>query len=207
MIRDYQKSDFATCSDLTNIVWDFDSHISSLALSELFQWMYTAGSLSNSNFCKVLELNGKVKGLLFGKIENMQTGQLRLSTFWLQLKLIVKLILMKEIPFKTKLSLFKMVHVHEVNRSKLESREISEVHLFIVDPEYQGMGWGKMLMNEFITACKKRNIKRFVLETDEESNYGFYEHFGFTRKGEFYSPLLYEYAGNSDVTYVYELYL
>jgi hypothetical protein len=44
-------------------------------------------------------------------------------------------------------------------------------------------------------------------ESDAESNYGFYEHLGFTIKGSFYSPLLQDFTNNEGKTYIYELML
>ena len=79
------------------------------------------------------------------------------------------------------------------------------MNLFVVDPESQARGWGRKLINEFIDACKNENIERIVLETDSESNYGFYQHLGFRIKGSFHSPLLKEFSGNTGETYIYEL--
>jgi hypothetical protein len=70
MIRDFQESDFGDCVHLVNKVWDFDKHFPPLALSELFQQIYTGSSLAESNFQKVVEENGRITGFLFGKIEN-----------------------------------------------------------------------------------------------------------------------------------------
>ena len=71
----------------------------------------------------------------------------------------------------------------------------------------QGKGWGKQLMNGFISACRNKKIKRIVLETDKESNLDFYEHLGFKSIGTFYSPLLKEFSGLSGDTFIYELLL
>jgi ribosomal protein S18 acetylase RimI-like enzyme len=207
MIRDYQPSDFDNCVNLVNKVWEFDKHFSPVELAKLFQRIYTGGSLAESNFRKVVEEKDQLKGFLFGKIENQMIPKSEFSGFLGQLKIILKLLSVKGAPFKRKWGYLKKINSHEINRRKVESRRCSEINLFVVDPESQGRGWGKKLINEFMAACQNLDIKRIVLETDRESNFGFYEHLGFKTKGSFYSPLLQEYSGESGETYVFELYI
>jgi len=207
MTRDYQKSDFAACQTLVNKVWEFDSHFHPPALSKLFQKIYTGGSLAASNFSRVVDEKGQVKGFLFGKIENKKIPKSEYSGFSGQLKIIFSLFFIPKVTFKAKLAYLNKINTHEINRRTVESRKCSEVNLFVVDPACQGEGWGRRLINEFIEACSKENINRIVLETDSESNLGFYQHLGFNIKGSFHSPLLQEFTGTTGKTYVYELYL
>lgn len=207
IIRNYKESDYEDCIKLVNKVWKFDKHFNPPALSQLFQRIYTGGPLSESNFLNVVEEDGQLKGFLFGKIENQELTKDKYSNFAGQLKILKRLFSIKGVTFKKKLGYLKKVKLHEINRQKVEPRESSEVNLFVVDPESQGQGWGRKLINEFIAACKTMNVNRIVLETDKESNYGFYEHLCFRIKGSFYSPIQKEYSGVSGDTYVYELYL
>jgi hypothetical protein len=86
MIRDYQESDFGDCVNLVNKVWEFDKHFAPLELSQLFQRIYTGSALSESNFLKVVEEGGQIRGFLFGKIENQPLPKSEFSSFWGQLK-------------------------------------------------------------------------------------------------------------------------
>ena len=72
-------------------------------------------------------------------------------------------------------------------------------------PEYQGKGFGKQLINEFILTCKKEGTLRIILETDAECNYGFYENLGFNHIASFGSPLQKEFSRNSGETFIFEL--
>jgi hypothetical protein len=81
MIRDYQTSDFGDCVNLVNKVWEFDKHFAPPELSQLFQRIYTGSSLSESNFRKVVEENGQIKGFFFGKIENQKLYESEFSGF------------------------------------------------------------------------------------------------------------------------------
>lgn len=207
MIRGYKESDFEECQKLVNKVWKFDKHFSPLELSRLFQKIYTGSSLSASNFLRVVDEEGKIMGFIFGKIENKRIPKSGYRGFLGQLKLIVSLFFLSGVRLTKKLSYIKIINSHEKNRREVESRECSEVNLFVVDSNSQGKGWGKKLINEFIETCRKENINRIVLETDSESNFGFYQHIGFKIKGSFYSPLLKEFTGNTGNTSIYELYL
>ena len=207
MIRDYKEADFGDCLHLVNNVWDFDKHFSPPELSKFFQRIYTGSSLAGSNFLKVVEEDNQIKGFLFGKIENQALYKNEFSGIWRQLKVLFKLLRFKGVHFNRKLTYLKYINVHERNRRKAEPRKNSEITLFVVNSESQGKGFGKILLNEFISSCHKNNVKRIILETDQESNYGFYEHIGFKIKGRFYSPLLKEFSGGSGETFIYELEL
>jgi GNAT superfamily N-acetyltransferase len=205
MIREYTNKDFARCVEIINRVWDFDGRFIPSQLSILFKDIYVGGSLSESNFAIVVEENNKVEGFLFGKcgIENLIRNEY--SGFFGHLKILYQLLFLNSISLRRKLYYFKIFVAHEKNRKKIEPNRKNEVNLFAVDPNNQGKGYGKILMNYFIEFCKKHNINRVTLDTDKECNYGFYDHFGFKIKGEFYSPLQKEYSGKSGESYVYEL--
>lgn len=207
VIRDYTPDDFDTCVELVNKVWEFDKHYSPPALADLFKRIYTGGSLSESNCNIVVEENGRVVGFLFGKIQGLKSHKNESNGFYGPMRFLWKLFLMKGVTLKRKMNYLKKINSHERNRRIVEPRTCSEVNLFVVDPETQGKGYGKRLINGFISACKENNIKRIVLETDNESNYGFYTHLGFTVKGKFFSPLLKEYSRSSGETFVYQMNL
>lgn len=205
MIRKYAQKDFEKCVEIVNDVWDFDSRFVPLQLSELFKKVYVGGSLSGSNYAIVVEEEGVVKGFLFGKCgaKNLFKGEY--GGILGSLRFLIQLLFIKDVVLKKKLYYLNILAKHEKNRRKVEPTRENEVNLFAVTTRTQGKGYGKLLMNAFIEYCKEKNVKRVTLDTDKECNYGFYEHFGFKVKGEFYSPLQKEYSGKSGDSYVYEL--
>ena len=218
MIREYQNSDFDDCVKLVDKVWGFNKHFDSPGLSQLHQKEYTGGSISESNFLRVVEENGQIAGFFFGRIENKKIPRSQYSNILEQLKFLLNLFGIPKLKFRKKLAYFfnSIYHTiiydlntrkHEINRRVVESKKSSEVVLFVVDPECQGKSYGKRLINDFIEACKNEKVKRIVLETDMECNYGFYEHLGFKVNSSFHSPLLQEYSGEAGETFIYELYL
>lgn len=60
-----------------------------------------------------------------------------------------------------------------------------EVVLFAVDSKYRGSGIGKTLLNRFIDSITGSNQKTVYLYTDIESNWSFYEHYGFKKYKDF----------------------
>ena len=143
VIRDFTPGDFDGCVDMVNKVWDFDKHFSPPALANLFKRLYTGGSLSESNYTKVVEENGNPVGFIFGKIVGLKTYKNEFSGLKGQLRFLRKLFFIKGVEFKRKMNYLKKINSHEINRRKVESRECSEVNLFVVDPETQGKGYCK----------------------------------------------------------------
>ena len=207
MLRDYQTSDFDDCIAIVDQVWDFSNRFQPQSLVELFLKIYVGGSLAASNFAAVCEEEGIVKGFLFGNSGRLGLYETEYSGFWGNLAFLRQFLLLKGVPLKKKLFYLKIIGKHEQARTRIESSRDNEVNLFAVAPNTQGKGFGKLLMNEYITFCQNNNARRVTLETDKECNYKFYEHFGFTIKGEFYSALQKEYSGKSGDSFVYELIL
>lgn len=207
MIRHYENRDFDGCVRLVNRVWQFDKHFSPPALSDFFMKTYTGSSLAGSNFSLVIEESDEIKGFLFGKTEKLPLHKNEYSGVSGQFRLLHGLFRLKGVTFKRKWDILNKLNTHELNRRKVESRKSSEVNLFVVDPDSQGKGFGKQLISGFIDNCKANNVKRIVLETDAESNYGFYLHLGFKKMGQFYSPMQEEYSRGSGETFVYEMIL
>lgn len=207
MIRDFTRQDFEKCMEIVNDVWDFDSRFKPEELSRLFKKVYTAGSLSASNFAIIVEEKNIVQGFLFGKCGDKNLFTSEYSGLTGTLKFLYHLFSLSGIRLKKKIYYLRIIIEHEKNRRKVEPRKENEVNLFAVNPRSQGRGYGKLLMNSFIEFCKKRNVERITLDTDKECNLGFYDYFGFKVKGQFYSPLQKEYSGKTGDSYVYELKL
>ena len=205
MIRKFRTEDFDKCVEIVNDVWDFDGRFHPAQLSNLFKRVYVGGSLSASNFAIVVVKDIAVKGFLFGKCGSKNLLRSEFSGFKGSLHFLLQLLFVKGVGLKKKFFYLNMMAEHEKNRRKVEPTRENEVNLFAVTPKTQGKGYGRLLMSAFIDYCKSQNINRITLDTDKECNYGFYEHFGFNVKGEFYSPLQKEYSGKSGDSYVYEL--
>ncbi len=207
MIREYCSSDYSRCREIVDEVWRFSDVFKPEQLADLFLDVYTGGSLAASNYALVIEDAGSVQGFLFGKCGSGRTIRTRYSGLRGNLRFLWQLVTIKGLTWKTRTEYMARVNEHEVNRLRAEMHRDNEVQLFAVSPASQGKGYGKALMEAYIQECKRMNVKRVTLDTDTESNYVFYEHFGFKRIAEFYSPIQELYSGTDGSSFVYELNL
>ena len=205
MIRELRQEDIYDCITIVDAVWRFKEIFQPIELAELFLDIYTMGSLAGSNYGIVAEENGRVIGFLFGKSSTGKLYQTKYSGIRGQIRLLIDLFRITNVTLKRKLGYIGKINTHEINRRKAEPKREYEVNLFAVFPDLQGKGVGKDLMNSYINRCKKDGVNRITLDTDEECNYKFYEHFGYKKIAEFYSPIQEMYSQKSGTSYVYEL--
>ncbi len=207
MIRDFHENDFPHCARLVDRVWHFTERFKPANLADIYTKIYTASSLAESNFYRVVEEGGTVKGFLFGKCGSRSLFGKAVKSSVSPAKLFLRFLFLNKVPLKRKLSFLRKIAQHDKNRENVEPHYENEVNLFVVDPGSQGKGYGRTLMMNFIKFCKERKAYRITVETDAESNYGFYEHLGFSLLGTFFSPVQLEYSGTSGESFVYELKL
>lgn len=63
-----------------------------------------------------------------------------------------------------------------------ENNSVKLDNLFIL-PQYIGKGYGKVLMNDFLTKMKEAKVKHIILHADPNAE-KFYENFNFIKKGQ-----------------------
>jgi len=198
--REYRDSDYESCEALVNNAWGFDKNFKPQEFADVAKCMYTKGSVIGSNFRRVIEANGSVVGFIFG-LNEMSLKPKRNLLFGLSM--LWRLLLLNGVTLNDKMRLFIAMNTHEINRSKVVARGKSEIVLFVVDPNYQGMGNGKKLLSEFISCCKESGVKSVIVETNKLGASDFYEGVGFKYVSDFHSPL-HEYATKDGQACMYE---
>lgn len=205
MIREANPEDWNDCIAIVDEVWNVSQAFQPIELAERFLQIYTLGSLAGSNYAVVAEEDNRVVGFLFGKSATGELYRTKYSGVTGQLKVLFELLTIKQLKFRQKTGYLKMLNTHEMNRRKAEPDRSHEVNLFAVSPTQQGKGVGKELMRSFIAKCTTDGVTRVTLDTDEDCNYKFYDHFGYRKISEFYSPIQEMYSQKSGISYVYEL--
>lgn len=200
LFRDYRNSDYESCEALVSDAWEFDSNFKPQELANVAKYIYTKGSLVGSNYGRVVEINGKVVGFIFG-LNEMSAKPKKNVLFGLNI--LRRILCIKGLKFRDKKKLLIALNTHEINRSKIVDRGKSEIILFVIEPSYQGVGNGKRLLSEFITQCKKSGVKSIVVETNKLEASSFYAGVGFKHIGDFDSPL-HEYATKGGQACMYE---
>ncbi|NUQ81396.1 MAG: GNAT family N-acetyltransferase [Bacteroidetes bacterium] len=204
MIRSYQPSDLPCCKEIVEKVWHFSDKFRPEPLADLFRSVYTESSLGESTHGWVVEEEGVVRGFLFGKAVGFPQIRGRYSGVGGSFRFLWTLFGLKGVGLPEKWMYLKAVQVHEVSRRKVEPERLNEVNLFAVDPAAQGKGYGRLLMQAYLSLCEQSGVGRVTLDTDRECNVGFYESMGFSVKGVFDSPLQKLYSGTSGESFVYE---
>ena len=200
LLREYREEDYEQCEALVNQAWGFDKIFAPKALSDLAKCIYTKGSVLGSNYRKIVEVDRKVVGFIFGlnelskkPVRNMLFG---LSILW-------RLIRIKSEKPEDKKELINAIKAHEKNRAGLVGRGKSEIVLFVVSDQYQGKGFGKELWSGFKVKCIDSGVDSIIVETNKLGASSFYEKLGFKHIGDFDSPL-HEFATKGGQACMYE---
>ncbi len=114
-IRQCSDKDYARCEELVNQAWSFDNTFQPKALSAVAKKIYTQGSIDESTYRSVAELDGQVVGLIFGMNEHQYRKRLHLG---LRLSIVWKILRIKESKPEKK-DLITVMAAHEKNRSEL----------------------------------------------------------------------------------------
>jgi len=185
LYRDYQKGDYLECEEMVNGAWSFDTIFKPKSLSTLAKLLYTQGSIVNSNYKRVVEVDGKVVGFIFGRNQNAKPAK---RDILFHLKIVFELLFVKSIS-PDKKTLLQAIATHEKNKSKILNHQESEIVLFVIDENSQGKGYGTKLWQGFRDFCKHSNVTSIAVETNKLGASRFYEKVGFTHLNDFDSPL------------------
>ncbi|MCG7985667.1 MAG: GNAT family N-acetyltransferase [Candidatus Thiodiazotropha lotti] len=200
IIRPYKPSDYEFCEALVNQAWSFDEIFEHADLSALAKIIYTKGSLVSSNYRRVVEDDGRLVGFIFGYNEYVGKPKGKLL---FTLQILWRLLTVRgDRPEDTK-SLIQAIQEHQKNRAAIVGQGRSEIVLFVVAEEYQGVGVGSSLWCGFESFCKSGNVREIIVETNRMGASGFYEKLGFELIADFDSPL-HEYATKGGQACMYE---
>lgn len=198
-IREYIEKDYLRCEELVNQAWNFDSVFQPEALANVAKKIYTRGSVTESTYRTVAEVDGKVIGFIFGLNEHYHKQRLHLG---LRVSFLWDLLTIKS-STPGKKDFISAMSEHERNRSEFVGRRRSEIVLFVVDQNYQGKGIGKRLWAGFLENCLNAKVSKIVVETNKKGADTFYEILGFQHLVDFHSPL-HEFATPGGQACIYE---
>ena len=206
-MREYRPSDVDRCVAIVNQAWDFDARLRPQSLADFVKRLYTAGTLAESRYARVIDSDGEVQAFLFGRAGAGDMYHNEYSGVRGRMRTLARLLTLPGVSFAAKFHWLRVINAHEIARRRVEPIGEGEVTLFAAAVESRGQGFGQRLMDAYVTHCRQLGVARVTVETDIESNYGFYDHYGFTVVGEFTSPMNQRFSGGSGRSFVYELTL
>ena len=143
--------------------------------------VYLRGSLLVSSYAQVAVRDGRVIGVLMGRV----SGEPRLAGAFRSALLVAgHMLRLAVVGFPERRSLrqfFAFNRTYRRLRRAATAPLTDELTLFAVEAEARGLGVGRSLYEGFLTRLREHGRKDFYLYTDTLSTYGFYERRGMTR--------------------------
>lgn len=187
--RDYTSADYPACEALVEQAWGFSNVFQHAALSAWALRLYTLGSLLGSDFRKVIEVDGRVAGFLFGRNERQHPSESSFQRWSTSAGFLGRLLLLRGVSLPRKLALLRLLNQHEIARSRVERRGTSEINLFVIDQRFHRHRLGTRMIESFAVHCTASGVSRIIVEVNVAQAARFYEKCGFVRVGGFESPL------------------
>lgn len=196
--RPYINDDLEQCTALAIEAWPVAAFFGKYTHS--IMKAYVEISLSFSDYSEVCCVNSKVAGLLFGMTE--KTLPSLKESFGVN-KMFWEFILGKYGKPKRRLR-FLLSFIQTLFKVEFYCRKLdSEVELFIVGEEHRGQGFGRALMDHFISHLREKNKKTAYVYTNPESTWIFYEKYGFIKQRDFYDNSISFMKGSKTDGYIY----
>lgn len=187
--RTLQKGDYDDIKELIDDAWHFDKYSDTPKTKKHILNAFMKGAMINQNYNQVAVKDGKVIGLLFGKIPQNKG-------FLKNIKYIPSAIYhslhLNFGKFRRKMAKgfmnLQKVYIELLKETKIDFQ--AELEFFIVHSKAQGHGIGKKLLLDYEEYCKKSGVKNMYVYTDVNCNFGFYDYNGFIRQGS--KPVTFE---------------
>ncbi|AEB75145.1 GNAT family N-acetyltransferase [Clostridium botulinum] len=182
--REVKKDDYERIKFLINEAWKFEKFTSNLNVKDKSLEIYLRTCLLEKNYTQVVEQNGEVIGLIFGKTNNGYNFLKNIKNIPSMIVSVIQLIFENKKDRKNMREYSKVQKAYKQLLKEYSGKFDGEVVLFVVGKECRGKGIGKRLMNNFLDFCKRKEQRKIYLFTDTQCNYGFYDNNGFKRIGE-----------------------
>ncbi|OGS56037.1 MAG: hypothetical protein A3K60_02720 [Euryarchaeota archaeon RBG_19FT_COMBO_56_21] len=167
---------------------------------------YVESSLLYSTWSEVACIGDAVVGFLFGRIEKTWKGRSRMRTLLVELSMTARFLLRNPLMLARSFGLMWNVWITELKLAEHRPRSDAEIELLIVDSKNRGEGIGKDLVDRFITAAKEAGAEVVTLYSEDlQSNYQFYEKYGFRRVATFYDDVTSYFANKASTAIIYAL--
>lgn len=198
--RPYQPEDLARCAELAKKAWPVIGKIADEENALPFMEAYVAHNLALSDYAEVCGDGDRVIGFLLGHTnKERHTPERRKKNN----RLFRDVLRGKYGRVKKQRRLLLSLVISAVKVALLCARFDGEVLLFVVDEDHRGQGIGRTLLGRFLDYASKEELSTVYLSTDTESNWRFYEKYGFIKYRDFHDNGLSVMAGRRMKSFIY----
>lgn len=183
--RPYKDEDFDELVQSVAKAWHYEEMTDKKTAVKLAR-VFLSSCLTNYTYSKVAIYKGKKAGIIL--VNHYKKHKVRLKDRFVQAKAITSLLLSKE--GRRVMKTFGSVQdIDKVMISQNGFEYPAEIALFMVNPNFHGLGIGKQLFDFAEEYLKQEKAERYFLYTDTSCSYGFYDHRKLTRRCESYKTL------------------
>jgi ribosomal protein S18 acetylase RimI-like enzyme len=176
--RDIQDGDFEKIVGLIQETWRFENKIADFETRQRFIHALLSSTLLTSSWGHVAVKDGKLVGFILGLAKTDKRRLRKVSQAKGLIRDILSLLLAKQ---PDKRGLQEYLKVPRAYREMKKGRSFpAEITFLAVADACQGFGIGKQLMNDLMNYFDSLKVGYIAVFTDSDSNYGFYDHQGFT---------------------------
>ena len=182
--RPYQRDDADDVKGLINEAFYIHRYASASHLLASALEIYLRDCLASSTYAQVAVVQGRVVGILMGRVEGQPPLPGRLAH---RLQLLAHMVKIGLTGFRERATLrqyFTFDRVYQTLRTKATVPLTDELTLFAVDASTRGHGVGKTLYENYLRHLRHHGRTDFYLYTDSLCTYQFYEKRGMNRAAE-----------------------
>ncbi len=201
--RSFEETDLLMCAEISAKAWSAVLNIINQEDAVKFMQSYIEYCLMMSDYTQVCLDGNKVIGLLFGSEGKDSKRKLSKEEQLKKRQLLWKIATGEYGKVNNRMRFLTAFIISEIKVKFYCLKFDSEVVLFIVDKEYQGRGIGRKLLSDFLNYSRDNGSKTIFLYTDIESNWRFYEMFGFEKIREFHDNGLSVMTGKKTMSFIY----
>jgi ribosomal protein S18 acetylase RimI-like enzyme len=187
--RPYRRMDLPVCTSIAVEVFPLVTNRFTREETSRLLEILIGGCHAVSNYHELVIADGKVVGLIFGRVKRKFVLIDICQTVKRSLLILVLFLLGR---YGNRRKLVRLIKpALQAARALGKDMPVSEaeVVLFAVAPEYQGIGIGCALMDRFVRHAAKHRVKAISVPTDETASFWFYEKYGFRKWAEYKDPL------------------
>jgi len=184
--RDFRLSDLETCARISADAWPETANVAGSGDTVRTMTLYVEFYYYSATWLDVACVDGKVVGLLFGRIDRKSGVSGKIRSRLGHSKVYLKLLMGRYWKGADRLKLVRAAMSDDRNIVENSPDADGEVMLFVVDGKFQGRGIGRALMDRFLQQARKADSKRITVSTNDIGcNWGFYDKYGFKLQGSF----------------------